>query len=177
MRLGVGGVVVLLVLSLIFKRDFLGMLGGGQSSGAVSQPDQPYQETVSEKNEREFITAILNDAQTTWSQIFSQMGKQWTDSHLVLFTDVWQSGCGTAESASGPFYCPVDKKVYIDLGFYDELKQKFGASGDFAQASRGDVRASRARRRRPRPARQEWGRRASAIRRASPAARRGLGDT
>jgi predicted metalloprotease len=134
MRLGIGGVVVLLVLSLIFKRDFLGMLGGGQSSGAVSQPGQTYQETASEKDEREFVTAVLNDVQTTWDSVFNQMGKQYTDAHLVLFTDVWESGCGTAQSASGPFYCPSDGKVYIDLGFYDELKQRFGAAGDFAQA-------------------------------------------
>lgn len=134
MRLGLGGIVVLLVLSVIFKRDLVSGMLGGQGSPAVSDQSGPYQETPTEKDQREFVTFVLNDAQSTWSQIFSQSGKQYRDAKLVLFTDATTSSCGNAQSASGPFYCPGDEAVYIDLGFYNELKERFGAAGDFAQA-------------------------------------------
>lgn len=134
MRLGLGGIVVLLVLSVIFKRDLVSGMLGGDGSPAVSQQSGPYQETPAEKDQREFVTFVLNDAQSTWSQIFAQSGKQYRDAKLVLFTDATTSACGSAQSASGPFYCPGDEAVYIDLGFYQELKERFGAAGDFAQA-------------------------------------------
>jgi len=76
----------------------------------------------------------LNDAQSTWSQILPSQGAQYRHAKLVLFRDSIDSACGLAQSATGPFYCPEDEKVYIDLGFYDELKQRFGAPGDFAEA-------------------------------------------
>ena len=81
-----------------------------------------------------FVSFVLDDAQNTWHQIFDQSGRQYRDAKLVLFRDVVDSGCGMAESATGPFYCPGDQKIYLDLGFYDELKQRFGAPGEFAQA-------------------------------------------
>ena len=78
---------------------------------------------------------VLDDTQKNWEQILPQQsGKQYRHAKLVLFRNYTQSGCGSAESATGPFYCPEDEKVYIDLGFYDELKQRFGAPGQFAQA-------------------------------------------
>lgn len=131
MKMGLGGAIVLLVLSLVFKKDFTSMLGGGEPSGATSQPGAPYQETATERDRREFVTFVFNDAQTAWQ---SGVAGQYRDARLVLFTDLTDSGCGTAQSASGPFYCPADERVYIDLGFYDELQQRFGAAGDFAQA-------------------------------------------
>ncbi|HEV8123509.1 MAG TPA: neutral zinc metallopeptidase [Gemmatimonadales bacterium] len=134
MRLGLGGTVVLLILSVIFKKDFSSMLGGGDPSSAATEPGTPYQETATEKDRREFITFVFNEAQTVWQQTLSQKGEQYRDAKLVLFTDATDSGCGAAQSASGPFYCPEDERVYIDLGFYDELQQRFGAAGDFAQA-------------------------------------------
>ena len=76
----------------------------------------------------------MNDAQSTWSQILPSQGAQYRHAKLVLFRDSIDSACGLAQSATGPFYCPEDEKVYIDLGFYDELKQRFGAPGDFAEA-------------------------------------------
>jgi len=87
-----------------------------------------------EQREVQFVSFVLDDAQNTWKQVLPKYGAQYRDAKLVLFRDVVQPGCGTAESATGPFYCPADQKVYIDLGFYDELKQRYGASGDFAQA-------------------------------------------
>jgi len=133
MRLGLGGTVVLLILSVIFKKDFTSLLGSGEPS-AAGQPDTPYQETAAETDRREFVTYVFDDVQTTWGQTLNQQGKQYRDAKLVLFTDATDSGCGAAQSASGPFYCPEDERVYIDLGFYDELQQRFGAAGDFAQA-------------------------------------------
>jgi predicted metalloprotease len=134
-HLGLGGVVVLFVLSLIFKRDFLSLLStdsAGTAGTAVTQPD-----LARDQGERplvQFVTFVLNDAQSTWSQILPSQGAQYRHAKLVLFRDSIDSACGLAQSATGPFYCPEDEKVYIDLGFYDELKQRFGAPGDFAEA-------------------------------------------
>ncbi|HKG93122.1 MAG TPA: neutral zinc metallopeptidase, partial [Gemmatimonadaceae bacterium] len=83
---------------------------------------------------RETAHAVLDDAQNVWHEVLPKYGSQYQDTRLVLFRNYVQSGCGTAESAMGPFYCPLDQKVYIDLGFYDELRRRFGADGDFAQA-------------------------------------------
>jgi uncharacterized protein len=134
LHVGLGGALVLLVLSLIFKRDFLSLLGtAGPGPGmGVSQSD-PAQDQR-EKPLVDFVTFVLNDTQSTWSQVLAAQGVQYRHAKLVLFRDYIDSACGTAESATGPFYCPSDEKVYIDLGFYDELKQRFGAPGDFAQA-------------------------------------------
>jgi predicted metalloprotease len=83
----------------------------------------------------DFVTFVLNDTQTTWTTLLpEQSNRPYHHAKLVLFRDYTQSGCGNAESATGPFYCPSDQKVYIDLGFYDELKRRFGAPGQFAQA-------------------------------------------
>src|SRR4029453_7051968 len=82
----------------------------------------------------DFVNFVVKDAQDVWTLAFDQLGRQYQRSKLVLFTDAPRSGCGYAEAAMGPFYCPEDGKVYIDLGFYRELKSRFGAPGDFAQA-------------------------------------------
>jgi predicted metalloprotease len=81
-----------------------------------------------------FVSFVLDDVQNTWTREFQQIGREYEHARLVLFTDATRSGCGTADAAAGPFYCPEDRKVYIDLGFYQELKNRFGAPGDFAQA-------------------------------------------
>jgi len=135
-RLGLGGTILLLILSVIFKRDFFALLGNPDSSSA---PTASVSRTNQELDAREeplvqFVSFVLDDAQNTWRQILPQTGVQYRDAKLVLFRDAVNSACGFAESATGPFYCPTDQKVYIDLGFYDELKNRFGASGDFAQA-------------------------------------------
>ena len=137
MRLGLGGLVILFILSLIFKQNFFALLGGGGSpstgSTVAGPPDAARDEA--EKPLVQFISVVLDDTQKTWEQLLPQQaGIPYRHAKLVLFRNRTQSGCGGAESATGPFYCPADEKVYIDLGFYDELKQRFGAPGEFAQA-------------------------------------------
>lgn len=131
-HLGIGGVLILLVLSLVFKRDFFQLLSTG-SSGTGTVQSRPLNDAREEPEVR-FISFVLDDAQRTWEGIFQQEGRQYRHAKLVLFRDAVDSACGMAQSATGPFYCPEDEKVYIDLGFFDELKQRFGAPGDFAQA-------------------------------------------
>jgi predicted metalloprotease len=95
----------------------------------------PVAESARERETRRFIVAVLNNAQQTWAQALPrQGGQEYRPTRLVLFREAVQSGCGRAPAAVGPFYCPADEKVYIDLSFYDELATKFGAPGDFAQA-------------------------------------------
>ena len=130
---GIGGLLVLGLLSLVFRQDlispFLGS-GGNTVSGPAANPAQ----TASEKKEVEFVSFVLDDVQKTWAALLPASGAAYRKTTLVLFRDVTQSACGSAQSATGPFYCPGDEKVYLDLGFYDELKSKFGAPGEFAQA-------------------------------------------
>lgn len=102
--------------------------------GGVQEEQVPYQESAAEARDREFISRVLADTEATWSQIFASAGRTYEEPKLVLFSGAVQSACGFAQAAVGPFYCPADHKVYIDLSFYDELKTRFGAPGDFAQA-------------------------------------------
>ena len=136
MRLGLGGMVILFILSVVFRRDFFSLLNvspGGTTATTTSQPN-PAQD-AKEQPLVQFVSFVLDDAQNEWKQLLpAQAGVPYSDAKLVLFRDAVNSACGLAQSASGPFYCPTDQKVYIDLGFYDELKNRFGAAGDFAQA-------------------------------------------
>ncbi len=133
-HLGLGGIVVLFILSLIFKRDFLSLVcNGSMDTGATTAQSDPARDQQ-EQPLVQFVTFVLNDTQNTWSQILPQQGVPYRHAKLVLFRDAYDSACGMAQSATGPFYCPEDEKVYIDLGFYDELKQRFGAPGEFAEA-------------------------------------------
>jgi uncharacterized protein len=139
MHIGIGGALILLVLSLIFHQNFFALLGGGgsqnvQSGPATSGPANTARDQAEEPLVH-FISFVLDDTQKTWTEILpEQSNRQYHHAKLVLFRDYTQGGCGNAESATGPFYCPADQKVYIDLGFYDELKRRFGAPGQFAQA-------------------------------------------
>ena len=105
--------------------------GGAVQSGGTS--NAPIHDAVEEELV-EFVSFVLDDNQAVWAQLLPEMGQRYRDAKLVLFRDVVQSACGFAQAASGPFYCPGDEKVYIDLAFYNELRQRFGAPGDFAQA-------------------------------------------
>jgi uncharacterized protein len=136
MHIGIGGALVLLILSLIFKQNFFALLGGGSASpGPVATSHPNPSRDASERPLVQFVSFVLDDTQNTWTQILpKQAEKPYHHAKLVLFRDYTQSACGAAESATGPFYCPGDEKVYIDLGFYDELKHRFGAPGEFAQA-------------------------------------------
>jgi len=134
-HIGIGGFIVLLLLSLVFHRNFFALLGGGGApAGAPAGQTAPVNSSPEENKEVQFVSFVLDDVQNTWAQIFAQNGQQYRHAKLVLFRDAVQSGCGTAQTQMGPFYCPADEKVYIDLGFYKELKNRFGASGDFAEA-------------------------------------------
>jgi len=91
-------------------------------------------DSAAEEPEVQFISFVLDDVQGTWATILPKYGARYSPARLVLFRNSTDSGCGPAQSAMGPFYCPLDERVYLDLGFFEELKQRFGASGDFAQA-------------------------------------------
>src|SRR5262245_38550634 len=137
LRIGLGGVVVLLVLSVVTGQNFLALLYPGIGRGGYDQPGQPapYQPAPGEEQLVQFVSFVLDDAQNTWTELLPKSGgRPYRHAKLVLFTNTVRSGCGYAESAMGPFYCPLDEKVYIDLGFYQDLKRRFGAPGDFAQA-------------------------------------------
>jgi predicted metalloprotease len=132
---GIGlGTVVLALLAAYFGVDPGVVLQNAQQSGGVQEEQVPYQESETEAKARELVTVVLADTEDTWGQIFSQAGGSYEQPKLVLFSEGVQTGCGFGQSASGPFYCPADRKVYIDLSFYQELQQRFGAPGDFAQA-------------------------------------------
>ena len=137
MHLGIGGALILLVLSLVFKQNFFALLGGGGGS-SPNAPVARHANPGRDQQEQplvQFVSFVLDDTQKTWEQVLpEQAGRPYRHAKLVLFRNYTQSGCGGAESATGPFYCPQDEKVYIDLGFYDELRQRFGAPGQFAQA-------------------------------------------
>src|SRR5436190_2019571 len=136
MHVGLGGLVVLGILSLIFKTDLLTpILGGGGGGVPVASRSAPRPKTAEEENLKQFVSFVLDDTQNTWTKLLpEQQGVAYRHAKLVLFRDGVRSGCGDAEAAMGPFYCPADERVYVDLNFYDELKRKFGAPGDFAQA-------------------------------------------
>jgi predicted metalloprotease len=139
LHIGIGGTIVLIVLSYLLHINLFSFLGGG-GGGTASRlapehaPSSPGVESPAEKQQVEFVTFVLNDVQNTWEQLLPPTGTEYRHTKLVLFRDVTQSGCGTAQSATGPFYCPEDEKVYIDLGFFQELRDRFGAPGEFAQA-------------------------------------------
>ncbi len=134
MGLGIGGLILLGVLSLIFKRDlitpYLNVGGSDRPSATSADPARD----AAEEPMVQFVSFVLDDAQKTWETIFANQSKSYQRARLVLFRDGVDSACGFADAAVGPFYCPGDQKVYIDLGFYEELRRRFGAPGDFAQA-------------------------------------------
>ncbi|HZP35125.1 MAG TPA: neutral zinc metallopeptidase [Methylomirabilota bacterium] len=135
--IGIGGAAVLLILSLLFGQNFFALLGDGEMApgpGGGGQSAPPRKASPAEEELADFVSFVLDDVQATWTREFAQLGREYERARLVLFTDVTRSGCGTADAAAGPFYCPEDRKVYIDLGFYNELRNRFGAPGDFAQA-------------------------------------------
>lgn len=134
MHLGIGGILLLVVLSFIFKVNLFD-LGSSNPQTATRPVTGGADRTQPEEREVQFVSFVLDDVQKTWDRLLPQMANvPYRHAKLVLFRDYTESGCGTAESATGPFYCPVDEKVYIDLGFYQELSDRFGAPGEFAQA-------------------------------------------
>src|SRR3954469_14340109 len=132
LRFRFGWVIIVLVVGFSLVKNFV---GGG--SGGVTRPVAGASTSVAAKGAdapRHFVAFVLDDAQTTWRQLFAQNGKQYRNAKLVLFSDSTNTGCGFGDAATGPFYCPADERVYIDLSFYNELAQRFGIKGDFAEA-------------------------------------------
>ncbi len=137
-RRGLGGglgTIVLVLVAMYFGVDPSMFLGGGSmspgmDSGQVAQPrsSSGHEELV------DFVSVVLGDTEDTWHSLFEQMEARYREPKLVLFSGSVKSACGFAKSAMGPFYCPADQKVYIDLSFYDDLRRSYGAPGDFAQA-------------------------------------------
>jgi predicted metalloprotease len=130
-HIGIGGILILLVLSFIFKRDLLTPFLGGSSTTESTQsaPATP-QQSAAEQREVQFVSFVLDDVQNTWTKIIPN----YRHAKLVLYRGGIDSACGLAQTATGPFYCPGDEKVYLDLSFFNELKNQLGAGGEFAQA-------------------------------------------
>jgi predicted metalloprotease len=132
---GIGlGTIVLALVAAYFGVDPSVVLQGVQPSQQQQGEQGPYQETPEEAQKRTFVAVVLADTEDAWTAIFTAAGRTYEAPTLVMFSGAVQSACGMAEAAVGPFYCPGDHKVYIDLSFYDELQSRFGAPGDFAQA-------------------------------------------
>ena len=133
--IGIVGFVVLLLISLVTGRNYLGNVLSGGGSSSVREPVRPgAQGSPSENRDVQLVSFVLDDAQKTWTQIFAAHGRNYRHAKLVLYRDVTYSGCGAAQASTGPFYCPEDEKVYIDLSFWNELKRFGGSTADFAQA-------------------------------------------
>lgn len=131
---GIGiGTIVLALIAMYFGQDPSVVLQNAQQSTPTGE-QVPYEESAEEAQLREFISVVLADTEQTWGEIFSAAGGTYQPPKLVLFSGAVESACGFAQAAVGPFYCPGDRKVYIDLSFYQELQSRFGAPGDFAQA-------------------------------------------
>ena len=129
---GGAGAIIIILLGLLFGGQFGDILG---SAGQMLSTSTTVVSTAAATDEAsQFVRVVLADTEDFWTQEFTSMGKTYHPPTLVLFTGSTSTGSGTASAATGPFYSPSDKKVYIDLSFYDELKNRFGAAGDFAQA-------------------------------------------
>ncbi len=134
LRLGCGGLILLGILSLVFKTNFFALLapqGGAPVSRVDSRPVAP---PPQEEKRARFVNFVVNDVQKTWDRVFPSLGRNYTHATLVLYREGTRSGCGVADARMGPFYCPADRKVYLDMSFFDELSDRFGAPGEFAQA-------------------------------------------
>lgn len=128
---GLGGIIIVLLFTFLGgdPGELLGNMAGSDSGTSV-----PYEESEHEKELADFVSVVLADTEEVWTEIFEEQGLQYKEPTLVLYSGSVQSACGTASSSVGPFYCPGDQKLYIDLSFYDELQRKFQAPGDFAMA-------------------------------------------
>ena len=134
---GIGGIIgIIVILGIIWVvtgTNPIDMLSGGGSSVSNSSQSRPLPQ-AGEDELADFVGVVVKETENVWTDLFRQNNLTYDPPTIVLFSQATQSGCGVAQSASGPFYCPLDKKVYIDLAFYDQLRDQFGAPGDFARA-------------------------------------------
>lgn len=131
---GISGIIIVVIVTLLSGGNIGDIMGNLTSTGSSTSSNVPYEQTAQEKELSEFVSVVLADTEDVWSEVFREQGKTYQDPTLVLYSGSVDSACGTASSAVGPFYCPGDAKLYIDLSFYDELQQQFNAPGDFAMA-------------------------------------------
>ncbi|MGD9095747.1 MAG: neutral zinc metallopeptidase [Chromatiales bacterium] len=136
--ISLGSIVVILVLMFVFDINPLELLGGGGTLAPTSyeQGAEPQGSggQADDDEMKAFVSVVLGDTEDTWHAVFNELGATYKEPRLVLFRGAVQSACGFAQAAMGPFYCPGDQKVYLDLGFFDDLRRQHGAPGDFAQA-------------------------------------------
>lgn len=132
--LGIGGLLLVAALSAITGTDLFALLGLSGGAGAPPATPATQQELALEEEHVRFVSFVLDDVQATWSDAFERSDLTYQHATLVLYRDAVESGCGVAPSASGPFYCPTDAGVYLDLSFYETLRERYGAPGDFAEA-------------------------------------------
>jgi uncharacterized protein len=132
--LGIGGVLLLFALSALTGTDLFALLGLGPGTGTTTTTPVTQEALAAEEEHVRFVSFVLDDVQAVWDDVFERSGIDYQDAQLVLYRDAVESGCGVAPSAAGPFYCPTDGKIYLDLSFYDTLKERYGAPGDFAEA-------------------------------------------
>ncbi len=132
---GIGTILIVLVMSLLTGADPRALMQRMQVAQPAGAQQKPAARRPEEEKQADFVKATLGLTEDVWTDLFAKAGKKYREPHLVMFTDrVKTEGCGLANTAVGPFYCPADEKVYIDLAFYDELKRRFKAPGEFAQA-------------------------------------------
>jgi predicted metalloprotease len=129
---GISGIIIVVIVTLLSGGNIGDIMGNLTSTGSSS--NAPYEQTAEEQELSQFVSVVLADTEDVWSEVFREQGMTYQDPTLVLYSGSVDSACGTASSAVGPFYCPGDTKLYIDLSFYDELQQQFNAPGDFAMA-------------------------------------------
>ena len=135
--IGIGTIVIALIGSAVFGINpltMLDMLSGGGGGGAVQTQQAPLESTPATDKQTRFVRTVLADTEDVWTKLFSEKGAAYARPKLVLYSGATPTACGTGQSASGPFYCPADQDVYIDLSFYSLMQERFGVSGEFAQA-------------------------------------------
>ncbi len=132
---GIGTIIIVMLVSLLTGADPRALMQKMQVAQPGRVQQNPAAKNPEEEKQADFVRATLGMTEDVWTDIFAKAGKKYREPHLILFSNqVKTEGCGLASTAVGPFYCPADEKVYIDLAFYDELKRRFKAPGEFAQA-------------------------------------------
>lgn len=138
-RVGVGGIgglgIVVAIIYMLMGGNPLDLLTLVQEQPVTHEQSQgSYQESAEEKQLRQFSAVVLRETENVWNELFARSGRSYEEPTLTIYSGSVQSGCGFASAGSGPFYCPLDRKIYLDLGFYDVMRNSFGAPGDFAMA-------------------------------------------